>query len=60
MKVFILIKFDKRNVGEETDISESIANVLLERGIVGLENPEINIEKKEVKQQKVKKNEKSN
>jgi hypothetical protein len=44
MKVFIAIKFDKREVGTCIDLTESIASVLILRGLVSETEPIANVE----------------
>lgn len=58
MICFIKIQFDKRQVGEKLDLSESIAKKLERKGIVSFEEIEQNENK--VKTKKIKKNEKVN
>lgn len=58
MICFIKIQFDKRQVGEKLDLSESIAKKLERKGIVSFEEIEQNENK--VKTKKSNKNEKVN
>ena len=59
MICFIKIQFDKRQVGEKLDLSESIAKKLERKGIVSFEEIEQQNENK-VKTKKSNKNEKVN
>ena len=54
MKVYIAIKFDKREVGTCIDIPESTANRLIEKGIVTVElkSKKVETNKKEKKNEK--------
>lgn len=54
MKVFIIKKFDSRDIGTSIDVHESIAEKLISKGFVSTELKTKELEKKEFKQSKSK------